>query len=138
MKRFTGENPLARQAVALAHKKADKVVLATNPFFPMAGQVTRMYWVGLQPADFDMVTAYETDRFCKPNPKYFLDVCRRMELEPEACLMIGNDDREDMQAATAAGLHTYLVTDCRIPDPKTPWQGRQGSFAQMLAFLEQL
>lgn len=133
----TRPNPLAKEAVHLAREKAEKVVLATNPLFPMEGQVTRLSWLGLSPEDFDLVTCYSTDRFCKPNPAYFTDVCRRLQLDPARCLVIGNDDREDMACATAAGIGAaYLVTDCRIPDPNAPWAGPQGDFAAMLDMLK--
>lgn len=134
----TGANPLAAEAVRLAREKAGRVVLATNPLFPMAGQITRMSWIGLTPADFDLVTCYTSDRYCKPNPQYYTDICARLSLDPARCLMIGNDDREDMVAASAVGMDTYLVTDCRIPMADDPWQGRQGSFAEMTEFLRSL
>ena len=133
----TWENPLAVEAVRAAREKADKVILATNPLFPMAGQRTRLSWLGLTPEDFDLVTCYSSDRSCKPNPAYYLDICRRMGLTPGSCLMIGNDDREDMYAAQAAGIPGYLVTDCRIPAEK-PWEGAQGSFADMVQMLKSL
>lgn len=134
----TGENPLAVEAVRTAREKAEKVVLATNPLFPMQGQITRMGWIGLKPEDFDLVTCYSSDRFCKPNPAYFTDVCARIGVKPEECLMIGNDEREDMAAATAVGMDAYLVTDCRLPSPDAPWHGPQGSFSDMLEMLKKL
>lgn len=134
----TKENPQAKEAVRIAREKADKVILATNPLFPMAGQATRLSWLGLTPEDFDLVTCYTTDRFCKPNPAYFHDVCQRMDIDPKACLMIGNDDKEDMHCATAAGMDAYLVTDCRLIDKDNPWQGAQGTFAQMVEMLKSL
>ena len=134
----TKENPLAKEAVRIAREKADKVILATNPLFPMAGQATRLSWLGLTPEDFDLVTCYTTDKFCKPNPAYFHDVCRRMDIDPAKCLMIGNDDREDMHCATAAGMDAYLVTDCRLIDKENPWQGAMGTFPEMLEMLKRL
>ena len=134
----TSPNPLAVEAVRIAHEKADKVVLATNPLFPMQGQETRMSWLGLTPADFDLVTCYSTDRFCKPNPAYFAHVCQRIGVAPGQCLMIGNDDREDMACARAAGMDAYLVTDCRLPDANAPWTGPQGSFRDMIELLKSL
>lgn len=134
----TRENPLAREAVRIAHEKADKVILATNPLFPMAGQRTRISWLGLQPEDFDLITCYTSDRHCKPNPAYFHDICQRLQLDPARCLMIGNDDREDMHCATAAGMDAYLVTDCRLIDKDQPWQGAQGTFAEMVEMLKSL
>ena len=137
LKAVTGANPLAAQMVELAHEKAPVVALATNPLFPMEAQAARLSWVGLTPADFDLVTCYSSDRFSKPNPAYYLDVCRRLQVDPTHCLMIGNDDREDMQAGTAAGLETWLITDCRIP-AETPWQGVQGTFAEIMERLRSL
>ena len=134
----TMENPLAKEAVRIAQEKADKVVLATNPLFPMAGQKTRLSWLGLSPEDFDLVTCYTSDRHCKPNPAYFADICARLDLEPAKCLMIGNDDREDMHCATAAGMSAYLVTDCRLPDKEHPWTGPMGTFSDMVQMLEKL
>ncbi len=134
----TKENPLAKEAVRLAREKADKVVLATNPLFPMAGQKTRLSWLGLAPEDFDLVTCYTSDRHCKPNPAYFVDVCQRLSLDPEKCLMIGNDDKEDMQCASSLGMDCYLVTDCRLIDKENPWQGRMGTFAEMVEMLQKL
>jgi len=134
----TNENPLAVEAVRAAREKADKVILATNPLFPMAGQKTRLSWLGLAPEDFDLVTCYTSDRHCKPNPAYFHDICERLALDPKQCLMIGNDDREDMHCATAAGMDCYLVTDCRLPDAENPWTGAQGTFAEMVEMLRKL
>lgn len=134
----TGDNPLAAEAVRAARAKAEHVILATNPLFPMAGQRTRLSWLGLAPEDFDLVTCYSSDRFCKPNPAYYQDICSRMNLDPARCFMIGNDDREDMYAAQAAGISGYLVTDCRIPLAENPWQGAQGTFADMVRMLNAL
>lgn len=135
---FIGENPLAAEAVHTAREKADFVILATNPLFPMVGQKTRMGWVGLKPEDFDLITSYESDSFCKPNPKYYFSICQRMGVKPEECLMIGNDEGEDMYAGTLAGMNCYLVTDCMIGNEKHPWNGLRGSFAEMLEMLKSL
>ena len=137
-RQFTGDNPLAAKAVALAREKAPRVILATNPMFPMVGQQTRMGWVGLKPEDFDLVTAYEQERFCKPNPLYYTSICQRLGLDPWQCLMIGNDESEDMYAASQAGLQGWLVTDWMIPSPEHPWDGPRGSFAQTVEMLEKL
>lgn len=138
VKRCTGENPQAEEAVQRARDTGCKVVLATNPLFPMCGQASRLSWIGLKPENFDLVTSYESDRFCKPNPAYYLEICSRIGTAPEECLMIGNDEWEDMYAAASVGMQGYLVTDCCIPCTEHPWQGRRGTFAEMLAFLQTL
>lgn len=135
---FTGDNPLAVKAVELAHAKAPIVALATNPLFPMPGQITRMSWVGLRPENFDLVTAYETDYYCKPNPKYYEAVCERLGVKPDECLMIGNDEYEDMYSCTQLGMDAYLVTDTMIPSKEHPWDGPKGSFEELIEFLKVL
>jgi len=137
-KRFCMENPFAKEAVAEARAKADKVILATNAIFPMAGHITRLSWVGLEGSDFDYITCYEEEHYCKPNPKYFLSIMEKMDLKPEECLMIGNDEREDMLCATMAGIDSYLIEDTMIPYAEKPWTGERGSFADMLQMLKGL
>lgn len=138
-KQFTEDNPLAAEAVRLAHRAAPIVALATNPIFPMCGQRTRMAWVDLCETDFDLVTSYESDCFCKPNPKYFTTVCERLGVRPEECLMIGNDEGEDMYAASLAGIRDcFLVTDSMIENPKHPWTGPRGTFAELVEVLRGL
>lgn len=138
-KMFTQDNPYAIKAVELSHEKADIVALATNPLFPMVGQVTRMGWVGLKPEDFDLVTSYESDSYCKPNPKYFETVCARLKVSPSECLMIGNDEEEDMYAAcTITGMDGYLVTDTMIASKEHPWEGPKGTFEDLIRMLEDL
>ena len=134
----TKDNPLAAEAVALAGGQGRTVVLATNPLFPMVGQEARLSWLGLKPEDFRFVTSYENSRFCKPNPRYYLELCETLGLAPSNCLMVGNDEREDMYAASAAGLNTFLLTDCLIPCPDHPQSGPRGTFPELLEFLKNL
>ncbi|MBQ8474907.1 MAG: HAD family hydrolase [Clostridia bacterium] len=135
-KEIVGENPLAKDTVKLAKKVAGKVVLATNPLFPMVAQKARMSWVGLSADDFDIVTSYETDSFSKPNYKYYLDICERLDVSPSECLMIGNDEKEDCFAATLAGMDAYLVEDNIIECEEHPWAGLRGSFEMLYNYLE--
>lgn len=135
---FAGENPLASAAIETARQKDRKVVLATNPIFPLDGQKSRLSWIGLKAEDFELVTSYESDSFCKPNPQYYFSICERIGVSPEECIMIGNDETEDMYAAAKAGMKGYLVTDCRIGSQAYPWQGNKGTFSEMLEMLKQI
>ena len=114
-KRFTEPDPAhSRAAVAAAHESSPIVALATNPLFPFSAIEERLDWVGLTPADFDLVTSYETSHFAKPSPKYFAEVAKKLGVDPKDCLMIGNDVREDILPATSTGMETVLVTDCML------------------------
>lgn len=98
------------QAVRLARKKGFKTVLATNPLFPRVATHSRLAWAGLRPEDFDWVTTYEDSHYCKPAPAYYLEVLKAVGSDPQHCLMVGNDTREDM-CAGELGMQVYLVTD---------------------------
>jgi len=125
VKLYVGENPLAKRAVELAHQKAEKVILSTNPFFPLTAQLARLSWVGLGGNDFDLITSYESDSYCKPNPKYFDSICERMEIDPKNCLMIGNDELEDMHTASSVGMECFLVTDSQVLRDGYTWNGNE-------------
>lgn len=116
LRAITGFNPALGALVKGLRARGLKTVLASNPLFPMAVQQLRMRWAGLDPADFDLVTAYENSSFCKPNIAYYRAIADKLGLDPETCLMVGNDAREDM-AAAALGMRVFLVTD-RLHNPE--------------------
>ena len=112
-KSATKPNPTAKELTALVREKFGRIVLATNPLFPMDGVKTRLSWIGLSPDDFEYVTTYENSHYCKPNPKYYTELAKKLNLTPEHCLMVGNDIAED-GAAAKAGFDVHIITDCLI------------------------
>lgn len=138
LRNFSNPNPNAQKAVELAHKDGKKVVLATNPVFPMTAQLERMSWSGLSEGDFDLITSYENSCFCKPNPKYFIEVCKKIDVNPQNAIIIGNDEREDMKCGSEAGLMGFLATDCRIMAKDFLWTGQRGTFEQSLRILNMI
>ena len=114
VKACTGENPLAKPLIDALKKRGLRVALATNPVFPLVAVESRLSWIGLSPADFELVTSYENSRHSKPNPAYFIDVADALGVSPAECIMVGNNVDEDALAAQKAGMQTVLVTDCLI------------------------
>lgn len=55
---------------------------------------------------FDLILTSETAKSCKPDSKIFLDACRHLEVEPEACVFIGDSEYNDVQGARAIGMKT--------------------------------
>jgi HAD superfamily hydrolase (TIGR01549 family) len=106
-------HPYALKVVEEAKKQGYKLVVATNPVFPGVAIYERMKWAGLVEDDFTHVTIFETSHYCKPNPKYFLEICERIGVAPENCIMVGNDMQQDMVAGEV-GLATFLVEDYKI------------------------
>ena len=138
IRELTWENPWARKAVDTAKQKGIRVALATNPVFPRVAQIKRLEWAGFEENNFEIITDYESESFCKPNPKYFLSVCERLGVAPEECLMVGNDASDDMKGASAAGLDCFLVTDCLIETDKYIWDGERGTFEELLEKIKRL
>lgn len=137
LKKCSTENNLAKVAVNLAKKNGRKVVLATNPVFPIDALV-RLKWTGLDIDDFDYVTHYSNSSFSKPNPKYYLDLCKKLDVEPKECLMIGNDERQDIFAASSAGMNCYLVTDYLYTYPECKVNCEKGRFKDLIEKLKVL
>ncbi len=137
-KAFTGDNKLAIDAIKLAHKKAEYVVLATNPLFPLVAQETRLSFINLNKDDFDFITAYETQRYIKPDTRYYMEILKKYNVSPNECLMIGNDEKEDAYPCVQLGIDCYIVNDCEIKSKEHPFSGKKGSFEEMLEFLKEL
>jgi FMN phosphatase YigB (HAD superfamily) len=89
-----------------------RMVIASNPVWPLSVQRKRLAWAGLVDFSFDLITHIENMGFCKPNTGYYREIAGRLEVAPEACLMVGNDPVNDM-AAAGAGMRTYLIRDVR-------------------------
>lgn len=113
VKNACGYVPAAAEVVTALKERGIRVILATNPIFPAVATESRIRWAGLQPGDFESYTTYENSRFCKPNPAYYQDILRKADLQPEECVMVGNDVTEDMVAGSL-GMRVFLLTDCII------------------------
>lgn len=87
-----------------------RVVLATNPIFPLDGVLTRMKWVNLLPEDFELITYYDNSTYCKPNPEYFSEILGKIGVQPENCVMVGNNVSEDM-VAEKLGIKVFLANE---------------------------
>ena len=108
-----GFNAAAAETVRRLKVRGLCVALATNPIFPRIATEQRIRWAGLAPEDFVLYTTYENSTFCKPNPDYYREVARTLGVQPEECLMVGNDATEDL-TAREAGMDVFLLTDCLI------------------------
>ena len=136
-KAFCGFNPMAAGTVRLVKDLGLRVVLATNPLFPDIATRQRIAWAGLAPEDFELYTTYENCRYCKPNPDYYREVMEKTGLDPEACLMVGNDVDEDMVAGTL-GMRVFLLTDCLINAQGKDISGYpHGGFEELMQFLRE-
>ena len=100
-------------SVKILKEKGYKVVIATNPFFPMKANHHRIRWAGFDKDDFGYISSFEVNKHCKPHLAYYNEVLESINKKPEECYMIGNDVTDDLPAGEL-GLETYLITDCLV------------------------
>ncbi len=135
-KRFCGFNPLANEIIRALKEKGVRVILATNPLFPIFAQKHRLNWAGVDPEAFDYISSYENSHYCKPNPAYFKELTDVLHLDPKECVMVGNDAQED-GAAKKAGIELFLLTDCLINEKNLDISGvSQGGFDDLRVWFE--
>lgn len=137
-KEACGFQPKAKEIIEFLKAQGKIVILATNPLFPQIATENRIRWAGLSKEDFLFYTTYEYSSYCKPNPKYYEEILERAGLLPEECLMVGNDVREDMVAATV-GMHVFLLTDCLLNPKQLDYSMYpQGGFEELMEYLKKI
>ncbi len=138
VKEVCGFNPAALKVIELLRDKGITTALATNPIFPQIATHSRVKWAGLKPEDFALITTYENSNYCKPNPKYFLEITEKLGVTPEECLMVGNDVGDDM-VAEDLGMKVFLLTDNLInKSRKDISRLPKGDFDDLLIFIEKI
>jgi FMN phosphatase YigB (HAD superfamily) len=100
----------AREVFFQLQIKNLKLVIASNPMWPLDVQMKGLSWAGLGDFHFDLVTHIENMSHCKPRIEYYEEICLKLDERPEACLMVGNDPINDMIVATI-GMRTFMVID---------------------------
>jgi len=126
----TSFTPYAKKSIDFIKKNGGRLIAATNPIFPFVATKRRLEWAGVSPDDFELVTTYENFGCCKPNLKYFEEICKKQDIKPEDSIMIGNDVDEDLCSAKL-GFDTYLITDTIVNrDNKDYSDYKNGSFEE--------
>lgn len=135
VREVTGVDPEAAETVRRLREKGVPVIVATSPMFPRIATESRIRWAELDVADFEMVTTYDNINYCKPDPEYYREICRRLGLASEDCVMVGNDVDEDMIAETV-GMKVFLLTDNLLNrQDKDISKYPQGGFRELREFL---
>ena len=120
--------------VRALRNKGYKIVAATNPLFPVVATRNRINWAGFTWDDFDLVTTYDMMHYSKPNVDFYNEILQLIGKKPEECVMVGNDNQEDMCAETL-GIEGYLITDHMINRDDAPitckWHGTYDEFIKL-------
>ena len=138
LKQFCGFDPRASQCLAALKDSGYRLILATNPFFPVSIIHSRIRWAGIDPEIFEYITSFVNSSYCKPNPWYYREILDKRNLSAEECLMVGNDVTEDM-VAEKVGIKTFLMTDHLLnKENRDIDQWPHGSFPELMNFIREL
>ncbi len=138
VKNVCGYNEKAKTVIEITKQKGIKAVLATNPLFPPIATENRIRWAGLEPENFEFYTTYDNSHYCKPNPKYYLEILEKLNLKPQECLMVGNDVSEDM-VAEKLGINVFLLIDFIINKTEEDISKYpNGSFDDLIEYLQKI
>lgn len=132
--KFTQPTPKAKELIDIFKEKKLNIYCCTNPLFPSIATHSRIRWANLKPNDFNYITTYENSTYAKPNIKYYEEVLNKFNLNPEECIMIGNDVLEDL-VVKKLNIKTFLLTDNLINSKNATIEtDYQGNFDDLLEF----
>ena len=134
LRAFVQPIDLSRRLVARAFEKNYRVVIATMPVFPGIAIRQRLSWGNLADFPYALVTDYETMHASKPHSAYYKEIAQVIQCEPQNCLMVGNEVKNDIMPARKAGMKTFWVTNAGgIPtDVLADWVGTLEDFGRLL------
>jgi FMN phosphatase YigB (HAD superfamily) len=105
----TRRRPEAAALMDWAFSCGYRVAIATDPLFPLEATRHRLRWAGLDPDQFELVSAFEDFHFTKAHPAYYAEVLGRLGWPDGPVLMVGNEVQRDLIPANQLGLKTYWI-----------------------------
>lgn len=139
IKEVASVNPYAQDIVKLMREKAEYIVVATQPMFPLKAVEKRLSWTGLDVSMFDYITIYEESSFCKPSIGYYQEIMDKFGATPENTVMLGNDVNEDILPCKELGIDTFLVLDGLINTQGHDTSDlRKGGYSDLIEYLKSL
>jgi FMN phosphatase YigB (HAD superfamily) len=129
--------PEAVRLVDWAFAQGHRVVIATNPFFPLKAVQHRLRWAGLPPEKypFALVTSYETFHFTKETVAYYPEVLAQLGWPEDPVVMVGDDIDREVKPTQAAGFPVFWVRKSG-ETPAEPGEVPQGTLGSFRGWLE--
>ncbi len=132
LKSLTKPIPEAVRLVDWALAQGHRVVIATNPFFPLKAILHRLRWAGLPPEKypFTLVTSYENFHFTKETVAYYPEILAQIGWPDDPVVMVGDDIEREVKPTQAAGFPVYWVRESGdVPrEHESIPRGKLGSF----------
>jgi FMN phosphatase YigB (HAD superfamily) len=110
---LTSPIPEAICLVDWAFEQGYRVVIATNPLFPLKAIHHRLCWAGLplENYPFALVTSYENMHFTKEMVAYYPEVLAQLGWPDDPAVMVGDDIAREVKPTQAAGLPVFWVRE---------------------------
>ncbi|MBN2259880.1 MAG: HAD family hydrolase [Clostridiales bacterium] len=127
-----------QESIAILKKKGYRLIIATNPLFPKDAILQRIEWAGVSADDFEYISSFEQNHYCKPQLSFYNEILESLNLEAEDCLMVGNDVQEDM-IVSAIGMKTYLIENhMQHRNEKKIEVDYRGDYESFLSFVKEI
>ena len=101
--------PYAKETILKLKESGVGIVLATNAIFPLLAIEERLKWADLEATLFDLITHMENMHSAKPHKEYYLEIMKKLKIEPEEVIMIGDDIERDIVPARILGIDSYQI-----------------------------
>lgn len=85
-----------------------RLILATNPLWPLDVVHFRLSVAQIHQSNFEFITHAEVMSSSKPHVEYYEELKQMKDLDPAACLMIGNDEKKD-GPARLIGTEVFII-----------------------------
>lgn len=125
----------AKSFVDWAFAQGYRIAIATDPLLPRKAAHHRLRWAGLDPEQFELVTAFDDFHFSKTHPAYYAETLGRLGWNDGPVLMVGNDFERDIIPAKKLGLATYHV-DKEPASGSGPEADAHGTLSDLRLWLE--
>lgn len=126
------------KAIQLLKEKGYRLLIATNPLFPLKANYHRIGWAGLSPEDFDYISCFEENHYCKPHLEFYKEVIELNDLDTSSVLMVGNDVDENL-VVKKLGVQTYLIENHILHRGGKAYEtDYKGNYENFLTFVEEL
>jgi len=133
----TSVSPEIVKAIRILKEKGYRLIIATNPMFPLRANHIRIGWAGLDVNDFDYISNFELNTLCKPKLEFYQQVIDHNNLDIKKSLMVGNDVQEDL-VVTNLGMKTYLINECLINRGGDYFTDYESDYSGFLEFVNNL
>jgi FMN phosphatase YigB (HAD superfamily) len=90
-----------------------RLILATNPVWPIEQVKLRLDWAGIDPEVFSSITHSGRMHACKPLESYYREVLEQEGLDASECALVGDDITKDLPA-TRVGISVFILDQPKV------------------------